>query len=129
MKFLKETEDIPRYLYHATYKPFLKSIREKGLGNIDKKMYSDSKGRGIVYLAKDPDIAYSYAENSEWVEERENPDYYYNNIIILKIDINKIDRNKLFDDENVRDDLDDSTIEYHGIIPFSAIVDIIKEEY
>lgn len=129
MKFLKETENIPRYLYHATYKPFLKSIREKGLGNTNKKMYSDSKGRENVYLAKDPEVAYSYAENSEWVEERDNPDYYYDNIITLKIDTNKINKNNLFDDENVRDNNDDSTVEYHGIIPFSAIVDIIEEKY
>lgn len=116
--------DIPQYLYHATYKPFLKSIKEKGLGNTRRKMWSDSK-RGVVYLAKDKHVAYSYAETAEWLDDVEDYDKYADNIIVLKIDVNKLDKSKLFDDENVLDD--DSTLEYHGIIPFDAVVDVISE--
>ena len=67
MKFLveKDISRVLKYLYYATYKPFLNSIKLKGLGNINRKMYSDSKGKGVVYLADDADIAISYAEESE----------------------------------------------------------------
>ena len=67
-----EKLSIPKYLYHATYKPFLKSIKEKGLGNTRKK-WSDSAS-GVVYLATDEDVAYSYAENAEWLDDIEDYD-------------------------------------------------------
>lgn len=117
--------ELPQYLYHATYKPFLKSIKEKGLGNTRRKMWSDSKGKGVVYLALDKDVAYSYAETAEWLDDVEDYDKYADNIIVLKIDTNKLDKSKFFKDENVLND--DSTIEYHGIIPFDAIVEVMEE--
>ena len=121
--------EVPQYLYHATYKPFLKSIKEKGLGNTNKKMWSFSKGKGVVYLALDPDVAQSYAEEAEWLDELDDDKYdkYVDNIIILKIDTSKLDKTKLFSDENVLDD--DSTLEYHGIIPFNAVVEVIGESF
>lgn len=126
-KHLNEEVDfeLPQYLYHATYKPFLKSIKEKGLGNTRRKMWSDSKGKGVVYLALNDDVAYSYAETAEWLDDVEDYDKYANNIIVLKIDTNKLDKRKFFKDENVLDD--DSTIEYRGIIPFDAVVEVIEE--
>ena len=114
--------EIPKYLYHATYKPFLKSILDKGLGNTHRKMWSDSKGKGIVYLATDAEEAISYAEEAEWLDDVEDEDKYLNHIIVLKIDTDKLDKNKLFSDENVIDG--DSTYEYHGIINKDVIVDI-----
>lgn len=112
---------IPEKLYHATYKQFLKSIQQKGLGNTKRKMWSDSV-RGVVYLADDPWEAESYAEESEWVDEREDPDIYLNNIIILEIDVSKLDINKLEVDKNVLLDEgeENSTWEYHGVIPWEA---------
>lgn len=114
--------EIPSKLYHATYKQFLKSIREKGLGNTKRKMWSDSK-RGVVYLADDPDVAYSYAEISEWVEERDNYDDYVDNIVVLEVDTNKLDKSRFNIDSNVHleDDETNSTWEYVGIIPWDAI--------
>lgn len=116
------SNEIPSKLYHATYKQFLKSIREKGLGNTKRKMWSDSK-RGVVYLADDPDVAYSYAEISEWVEERDNYDDYIDNIIVLEVDTNKLDKSRFNIDSNVHleDDENNSTWEYVGIIPWDAI--------
>lgn len=114
--------EIPSKLYHATYKQFLKSIKEKGLGNTKRKMWSDSK-RGVVYLADDPDVAYSYAEISEWVEERDNYDDYIDNIIVLEVDTNKLDKSRFNIDSNVHleDGENNSTWEYLGIIPWDAI--------
>lgn len=119
--FKESIENIPKKLYHATYKPFLKSIQQKGLGNTKRKMWADSE-LGVVYLADDPWVAESYAEIAEWPEDQEDPDAYYDNIIILEVDTAKLDSNKLFIDENVLLDEGEknSTWEYHGIIPWEA---------
>ena len=69
----------------------------------------------MVYLADDPDIAESYAEANE-----NCPESYLDHIIIFKINTSKLDKNKLFIDENVQDD-DVSTYEYHGIVPFDDL--------
>ena len=118
----EELERIPKKLYHATYKQFLKSIKSKGLGNTKRKMWSDSQ-RGVVYLADDPWVAESYAETAEWPEERDDPDAYYDNIIILEIDATKLDPSKIKVDSNVLLDAgeENATWEYHGIIPWDAI--------
>ena len=110
-----EEKDIPKYLYHATYKPLLKKIKKQGLDtrNVSKR-WEDSVS-GYVYLAKDPFIAESYAEISENV-----PESWLDNIIILKIDTSKLDKSKLFIDANVQDNEAD-TLEYRGIIPIEAI--------
>ena len=112
---------IPEKLYHATYKPFLKSIQLSGLGNTTNKMWTDSK-QGVVYLATDPWVAESYAEESEWLDEVNDPDYYLDNIIILEINTEEIDSNKLYVDKNVLldDDEENATWEYHGTIPWNA---------
>lgn len=119
-----------RYLYHATYKPFLKSIKEKGLGNTKRKMWSDSV-RGVVYLADDENVAYSFAENAEWLDGVEDYDKYADNIIVLKIDASKLDHEKLKIDSNIvlGNNEEPHTYEYHGIIPFSYVVDILEESY
>jgi hypothetical protein len=56
------------YLYHATYKPLLNNIKKKGLGGNNKKNWNDSKDN-VVYLADDPDIAESFAEANEEINE------------------------------------------------------------
>lgn len=95
-------------LYHATYKPRLRSIFQFGLGAKSKKNWEDSK-KGVVYLADDPDEAESYAEVAEFV-----PGEYLDLIVILEVDSNTLDPDLLFNDENVIDG--NSTYEYHGII-------------
>ena len=117
---LKETVNVPSVLYHATYKPLLKKIKQNGLDTTkSKKAWEDSKP-GLVYLATDPDVAASYAEASEMV-----PDSYLDNIIVLHIDTTKLDLTKLSVDKNVQDNVGD-TLEYAGVIPFSAISKITK---
>lgn len=115
-EFLTETKvptQVPTVLYHATYKPRLKSILSKGIGATKSRNWSDSK-RGVVYLALDPDVAESYAEvalddlDKEW------------DIAILKINTTNLDLSKFYLDSNVRNDQND-TVEYHGIIPPQAI--------
>lgn len=110
--------------YHATYKPFLNSIKKNGLGNTRRKMWSDSKGKGTVYLATDPDVAASFAENAEWLDDVEDYDKYADNIIIIVIDGSLLDKNLLEIDQNNRSE--DPTYEYHGIIPESCFLDILE---
>lgn len=110
----------PAKLYHATYKPFLESIQQNGLGNTNNKMWADSV-KGVVYLADDPYVAESYAENSEWLEEKEDADKYLDNIIILEINVSELDKDKIETDKNVLLDENEknTTWEYHGVIPWS----------
>lgn len=112
---------VPEKLYHATYKPFLKSIQAKGLGNTRRKMWADSQ-RGVVYLADDPWVAESYAEEAEWLDEIGDPDKYLDNIIILEIESQYLDSNKLVVDQNVLLDEgeENATWEYHGVIPWEV---------
>ena len=102
-------------LYHATYRPFLDSIRKNGLGGKGAQTQWEDSKPGYVYLAKDPEVAMSHAEANEEV-----PDEYIENIVVLKIDTNKLDPNNLEDDPNVIED--DSTLAYKGVIPISAII-------
>lgn len=102
------------FLYHATYKEYIDSIKQNGLGMVvPKKNWNDSKD-GVVYLANDPYIALSYAEISEEV-----PDKWLNEIVILQIDVSQLNKKLLFCDENVIGN--QGTYEYHDIIPWSAI--------
>ena len=117
-KVLKEESS--EILYHATYKPLLKKIQVDGLDTTkSKKAWEDSKP-GLVYLAKDIDVAGSYAETSEMV-----PDSYIDNIVVLHIDASKLDPNKLSMDKNVQDNEGD-TLEYAGVIPWSEIVKVTR---
>lgn len=115
-EFLIENVTIPQVLYHATYKPLIKSITKHGLGGkgSDKKKWPDSKS-GVVYLAIDPDVAESYAESSDEVNED-----WLDEIVILKIRTANLDQSKFMLDRNVIDNAGD-TIEYHGVIPVSEI--------
>lgn len=104
---------VPKFLYHATYKPLLRNIKKKGLGNTKRKFWQDSVP-GVVYLADDPDVAQSYAESAD---ELPNDDWY-DEIIVLKINTNDLDQSKLQIDQNVRLDEGEQphTYQYHGII-------------
>jgi hypothetical protein len=113
-------ESTQQYYYHATYRSLLKKIKEKGLDTRDSKKAWDDSVPGYVYLAKDSDVAASYAESSETV-----PDEWLDQIIILTIDASKLDQDKIFDDTNVRNETTD-TVEYRGVIPWSAVIKVEK---
>ena len=115
---LKENIEIPSILYHATYKPLLSKIKEKGLDTRDSKKAWDDSTPGYVYLAKDFEVAASYAESSEQI-----PDEWLDQIIVLTIDAKKLDSDKLFIDQNVQDNEGD-TLEYRGVIPYIAITKV-----
>lgn len=102
-------------LYHATYRPVLANIRRQGLGGSAAQAKWEDSEPGVTYLALDPDVARSYAETSDVV-----PDEWLDQIVVLAIDATQLDPRLLRRDRNVLDD--DSTLEYHGVIPATAFV-------
>lgn len=99
-----------QYLYHATYRPLLKSIQDKGLGNTTQSQWTDSQP-GVVYLARDSEVARSYAEAAESV-----PEEWLDQIVLFKINLADLDPKLLHVDRNVQDNTGD-TLEYHAVIP------------
>ena len=122
LEILKSIDSTPRYLYHATYRPLLKKIKEAGLDTTKSKKAWEDSIPGYVYLALDSEVAASYAETSDMV-----PDSYLDNIVILTIDADRIDKSKLFMDQNVQDNEGD-TLEYRGTIPGAAVVKVERYE-
>lgn len=109
-------EQVPEKLYHATFSKLLRKIKKCGyLGNSPYKLWSDSNNK-YVYLATDPDEAYSYAETA--LDDCDNERLYDmledDDIVILEIDTKYLDKNKIFRDENVVDG--ETTYQYKGII-------------
>ena len=108
-------DPIPTHLYHATYKPLLPSIKRKGLiKNYQNKNWEDSKD--FIYLATSKDIAESYAETSDIV-----PEEWIDQIVVFKVDTDKLDLNQLSTDKNVQHKKEVSTYQYNKNIPFSNL--------
>ena len=120
----------PQFLYHATYKRYLDSIKENGLGGTVKQKSWDDSVDNVVCLAHDEDEAESYAENADITEKDET---LLDEIIVLEIDASKLskdlfslDRNILSDD-GILDDGSLSPVEYHGVIPFKLVTRVIDK--
>ena len=115
MKLSEVLDNIPPVMYHATYRPLLDDIRQKGLGGSETQANYEDSEAGVVYLAIEPEVAESYAESSETV-----PEEWLDEIVVLQINTNALDRQKFAHDRNVRSE-EISTLEYHGVIPSTAI--------
>lgn len=101
-------------LYHATYKPLLSSILKHGLDNRGRPKNWEDSLDGVAYLAETPEEAESFVECSE---SDHIPDEWFQQIVILEIDLEQLDLKYLRPDQNN----DGLTWEYHGVIPPSAI--------
>ena len=110
----EDTSNSP-WLYHATYRPLLKSIKAHGLGGDRAQAKWEDSKPGVVYLARDPNVAESYAESSDVV-----PDEWLDQIIVLKINAGQLDQSRLSADQNVQGNSGD-TLEYHGVIPVASL--------
>ncbi len=116
IKKLREILNEGQYLYHATYEPHMDKIKKEGLhGNSGNKNYDDSK-KGVLYLAKNADVARSYAETSDSV-----PEHYLDKIKVLKVHKQHLEKTLLKKDSNVQGSSD--TMEYHGTVPFHHLKD------
>lgn len=119
--------------YHATYKSYWEEIKKSG--KIKGGVHSNWEGlshNDAVYLSRDFDNAYSYAETAEDV-----PEDYLDQIIVLEIDAPKLNSNLLHIDENqaygnyydvnVEDPSTWIELQYEGEIPINAIKKVHDE--
>ena len=113
-----EQAEVPMVLYHATYGPLVDSIQREGLGGDRDVVWEDSV-RGTVYLALDPEIAFTYAETSDDAWDRFETDEGLE-IVTFEIDTSQLDLSKFNIDQNVIDNQGD-TLEYYGTVPPSAL--------
>lgn len=132
---LRESVKAPKVLYHATYGKYFKQIKKDGFIKVNPPhknwSFNDSyDNKHAIYLAGDYDVAVSYAETSEEVEDESMLD----DIVVLTIDAGKLDQSQLEIDHNVvitwHDDatteeekLKQQTYEYYKDIPMSAVID------
>lgn len=118
-----------KFLYHATYFRYLDSIKKHGLGgSIINKSWNDAID-GVVCFAHDEDEAESYAECADIIEDDES---ILDEIIVLQIDSDYLDKNLLFTDSNLLTENGmlygtdiPAPLEYHGVVSFEAIKQII----
>lgn len=112
-------QEVPEYLYHATYAELLPNIKKIGLNTTDTESFWSDSVKGIVYLANDPDVAEAYAEEGGDLDN----DLYSDNIVIFKIDTRNLDLDKLHDDRNIIVSYDQvsGSFEYRGSIPWEHL--------
>lgn len=110
--------DRKEYLYHATYGKYWDDIKINGLKRNMKKNWSFS-GNKVIYLTNDPDIAESFAEMAEEIDEE-----LLNDIIVLKIDMSALDKSKLKLDENITQEGEEFLEEYSEPYSFQYYGDI-----
>ena len=101
--------NIGDFLYHSTFRNRLRSIRHFGLGAKQHKSWKISENN-VVYLSKNPEIAFSYCEAAEDVSDS----VYESGIIVLAIPLNCIDYSLLALDSNIVGTSTEYT--YRGII-------------
>lgn len=104
-----------QYLFHATFRANLQSIKKKGIEPGHTKNWEDSN-KGVICLSTDPEVAYSYCESAEEVSEYK----YDSGIVVLAIPTVVLNPLELRVDRNVRSKGQDS-YEYHSNIPAKYI--------
>lgn len=117
------------YLYHATYIPYLEEIIKSKYIKSGQHTNWDISSKDVVYLSRDPNDAFSYAETAEDV-----PEDYLDQVVVLKIDPKYLDIDKIdidhnqaywnYEEVNVEDPTTWIDFEYAGEIPIAAIVDV-----
>lgn len=121
--------NVPKFLYHATYQRNLESIKKHGLGGMVVKKSWEWSVDGVVCLAHDEYEAESYAECAEITEDDES---LLDEIVVLEIDTDELNKNLFHVDSNIltEGDKHDGTdipapLEYRSVIPFSAVTKVI----
>jgi hypothetical protein len=124
MNWYKNSQlNIPSVLYHGTFANNLETIKQLGLTNECSGNCYPGCVKG-VYLTNNKNFAESCAENAE----NENiPEEYFRDIVILEIDISKLDKRLLKIDPHVNwnnmKGMPNSYI-YEGIIPVTTILNL-----
>ena len=116
-------DEFPEKLYHATYRPLLDEILHYGLIPGGKDIQNFDWSNKFVYLAEEPENAISFVETSE----NENiPEEWLEQIVVIEIDVSKLDLSKMSPDENWNPSTGEGETGYHsfqynGVIPPDAL--------
>jgi len=108
--------NVPKKLYHATYKVHQPSIEHFGLtrgnkSNWDDGTYYDNVYASAIYLIDDMDEAIDFAESADFVDK----DIYDSGIIAFEVDTTKLDKTKFKQDPYIDDDATNSYAYYDNI--------------
>lgn len=105
------------WLYHATFRSNLKSIKENGLGAKQPKNW-DFSTDGVVCLCSDPDVAFSFCECADHVSESK----YNSGIVVLLVDGRQLDRANFGTDCNIKENTPGIMhFIYKGVIPSNLL--------
>jgi hypothetical protein len=120
---LMVNDSIPEKLYHATYRPLLRSIKKHGIVPGGKRIKNFDWSKNFVYLAEQPENAISFVEVAE---NDDIPEDWIDDIVVLEVDVSKLDLTKMTPDENWNPDVSDEEVgyrsfQYDDIIPTEAI--------
>jgi len=119
---------IPDVLYHATFNALIPSIYKKGIVPCGVK-YQNFEGceRG-VYISDDYGFAGSMIEGGS--ENEDIPDEWFDEIVVIIIDPQKIDMSKLEKDPHINlsateDEIIPRSFIYRGIIPSNSFIEVV----
>lgn len=84
-------------LYHATYVAYKESIISEGLKTGKASNWDGMESCGVIYLADDVDVAGSFAECADLVNE----DVLESGICVFEVDVDAIDKSILQADPNI----------------------------
>ena len=90
-------DEIPEKLYHATYRPLLEEILSGGIVPGGSNIQNFDWAGKFVYLAETVENAISFVEVSE---NEDIPEEWFGDIVVLEVDVSKLDLTKMMPDEN-----------------------------
>lgn len=90
-------DEIPEKLYHATYRPLLDEIMSSGIVPGGKDIQNFDWSGKFVYLTEGVENAISFVEASE---NDDIPEEWLDDIVVLEVDVSKLDLTKIAPDEN-----------------------------
>lgn len=111
------------YLYHATFRTNLPSIKKLGLGAKQIKNW-DFSIDNIVCFTNDAECAYSFCESADDVSDSK----YESGIVVLAVNMNDLDRKLLIYDPNVDGGNNKDTFAYKGVISPTKLMVVTSEK-
>jgi len=128
-KKIKEESDsyVPDVLYHATFNTLIPSISNKGIVPCGDGLQNFEGCESGVYLSDNMEFAESTIEASE---NKDIPEEWFNEIVIISIDTNKLDLSKIQKDPHVNmsaaddEEIPNSYI-YRDVISTNSFIDIV----